>query len=91
MVTGDQRLIAVETCRRLGMGTNIMEGANLMQGDCTDADLATKVGSSLQDLFCTAAEGPNVPTTCMLEASLCKGRNILQRSGFVAASRPWIG
>ena len=48
MVTGDQRLIAVETCRRLGMGTNIMEGSNLMQGDCTDADLATKVGSSLQ-------------------------------------------
>lgn len=44
MVTGDQRLIAVETCRRLGMGTNIMEGANLMEGDCTDADLASKVG-----------------------------------------------
>ena len=47
MVTGDQRLIAVETSRRLGLGTNIMEGAELMQGEITDADLATKVCSSL--------------------------------------------
>ncbi|EIE22120.1 P-type ATPase [Coccomyxa subellipsoidea C-169] len=43
MVTGDQLLIAVETSRRLGLGTNIMEGAELMQGKITDADLANKV------------------------------------------------
>ena len=43
MVTGDQRLIAVETCRRLGMGTNIMEGSELMAGKVAALDLATKV------------------------------------------------
>ena len=26
MVTGDQQAIAIETCRRLGLGTNIMDG-----------------------------------------------------------------
>ncbi len=43
MVTGDQRLIAIETCRRLGMGTNIMEGSELMAGQAGALDLATKV------------------------------------------------
>ena len=43
MVTGDQRLIAIETCRRLGMGTNIMEGSELMSGKAGAMDLATKV------------------------------------------------
>lgn len=32
MVTGDQLAIAIETSRRLGMGTNIMEGKELMAG-----------------------------------------------------------
>ena len=27
---GDQHMIAVETCKRLGLGTNIMEGSELM-------------------------------------------------------------
>ena len=43
MVTGDQKLIAIETCRRLGMGTNIMEGSELMTADAGTLDLATKV------------------------------------------------
>ena len=43
MVTGDQRLIAIETCRRLGMGTNIMEGSELVAGKAGAMDLATKV------------------------------------------------
>lgn len=29
MVTGDQLQIAIETCRRLGMGTNIIEGKDV--------------------------------------------------------------
>ena len=40
MVTGDQKLIAIETCRRLGMGTNIMAGPELTP---EDAALAAKV------------------------------------------------
>jgi len=32
MVTGDQYAIAVETCKRLGMGHNIMEGKAVMAG-----------------------------------------------------------
>ncbi len=56
MVTGDQRLIAVETSRRLGLGTNIMEGAELMQGEITDADLATKVCSSLTTVYGISCE-----------------------------------
>lgn len=43
MVTGDQRLIAIETCRRLGMGTNIMEGCELMAGNAAAKDLAAQV------------------------------------------------
>ena len=43
MVTGDQKLIAVETCRRLGLGTDIMEGSELMTADAETFDLATKV------------------------------------------------
>ena len=33
MVTGDQHAIAVETSKRLGLGTNILEGAALMKAD----------------------------------------------------------
>lgn len=33
MVTGDQHAIAVETSKRLGLGTNIMEGASLLQNN----------------------------------------------------------
>ena len=29
MVTGDQLQIAIETCKRLGMGTNIIEGKDV--------------------------------------------------------------
>lgn len=43
MVTGDQHAIAVETSRRLGMGTNIMEGAELLQ-EKGSAELGDKVG-----------------------------------------------
>ena len=40
MVTGDPLAIAVETCRSLGMGTNIMEGAELMQHKSEDLSFA---------------------------------------------------
>ena len=43
MVTGDQKLIAIETCRHLGMGTNIMEGSELLTADAETFDLAAKV------------------------------------------------
>lgn len=43
MVTGDQLAIAVETSRRLGLGTNIMEGKELMEGQFDEADFATRV------------------------------------------------
>lgn len=43
MVTGDQLAIAVETCRRLNMGTNIMEGKELMYAKDGDNTLASKV------------------------------------------------
>jgi len=37
MVTGDQLAIAEETSKRLGLGTNIMEGAELLSnGDFKD-------------------------------------------------------
>ena len=42
MVTGDQLAIAVETSRRLGLGTNIMEGAELAGGGIS-AELAHHV------------------------------------------------
>ena len=43
MVTGDQLAIAVETSRRLGLGTNIMEGKALMAGATLNDELATQV------------------------------------------------
>ncbi|KAI3423925.1 hypothetical protein D9Q98_009759 [Chlorella vulgaris] len=43
MVTGDQHAIAVETSRRLGLGTDIMEGAELMGGNATSESLIAKV------------------------------------------------
>jgi hypothetical protein len=44
MVTGDQHAIAVETSRRLGLGTEIMEGSELMGGNATNESLIAKVG-----------------------------------------------
>lgn len=32
MVTGDQFAIGVETCKRLGMGHNMLEGKTIMAG-----------------------------------------------------------
>ena len=52
MVTGDQQAIAVETCRRLGMGTNIMEGKELMSHATEDLSFAKKV-NALQVEDCT--------------------------------------
>lgn len=49
MVTGDQHAIAVETSRRLGLGTNIMEGAELLQ-ERGSAELGDKVGRGQQRL-----------------------------------------
>lgn len=43
MVTGDQHAIAVETCKRLGLGTNIMEGSELMAAKTSDRDFAQHV------------------------------------------------
>ena len=43
MVTGDQYAIAVETSRRLGLGTNIMEGEELMNSKATDIEFAKHV------------------------------------------------
>lgn len=41
MVTGDQHAIAVETCKRLGMGHNIVEGKELMgKADINEALIA---------------------------------------------------
>ncbi|KAK9819692.1 hypothetical protein WJX72_001191 [[Myrmecia] bisecta] len=42
MVTGDQKAIAIETCRRLGMGVDIMEGKALMEAE-VDFNLAQMV------------------------------------------------
>ena len=43
MVTGDQYAIAVETSRRLGLGTNIMEGEELLSSKATDIEFAKHV------------------------------------------------
>jgi hypothetical protein len=48
MVTGDQRMIAIETSRRLGLGTNIMDGADLM--NAKDSLLAHKVVPCFQHI-----------------------------------------
>lgn len=49
MVTGDQHAIAVETSRRLGLGTDIMEGAELMAAGVADDHLINKVGVGAAD------------------------------------------
>ena len=49
MVTGDQLAIAVETCKRLGMGSNIMEGKELMSNPSEDIGFAQTVND--QDGF----------------------------------------
>ena len=49
MVTGDQLAIAVETCKRLGMGSNIMEGKELMSSTSEDVSFAETVNN--QDGF----------------------------------------
>lgn len=43
MVTGDQLAIAIETSRRLGLGTNIMEGKELMASKTLGSELMTQV------------------------------------------------
>ena len=43
MVTGDQYAIAVETSRRLGLGTNIMEGEELLGSKATNMEFAKHV------------------------------------------------
>lgn len=43
MVTGDQYAIAVETSRRLGLGTNIMEGKELLSSKATNLEFAKHV------------------------------------------------
>lgn len=56
MVTGDQLAIAVETSRRLGLGTNIMEGKALMAGDSINDELATQVNQVRRTLVAAALE-----------------------------------
>ena len=54
MVTGDQLAIAVETCRRLGLGTNIIEGKNVtFESHRISAELAHQVCQGLPALACT--------------------------------------
>lgn len=43
MVTGDQYAIAVETSRRLGLGTKIMEGEELLGAKATNLEFAKHV------------------------------------------------
>lgn len=43
MVTGDQHAIAVETARRLGMGTNILEGTEIAEAAGLDQALIERV------------------------------------------------
>ncbi len=43
MVTGDQHAIAVETCRRLGLGIDIMQGEDLFKSKSTDQSFAELV------------------------------------------------
>merc|ERR1719482_247035 len=37
MITGDQRLIAIETCRTLGLGTNVLTSENLPGAEEVDS------------------------------------------------------
>lgn len=43
MVTGDQLAIAIETSKRLGLGTNIMEGKQLMASKTLGTELMVQV------------------------------------------------
>lgn len=43
MITGDNLQIGVETAKRLGLGTNFMEGKELMRSDLTSAELGAKI------------------------------------------------
>jgi H+-transporting ATPase len=43
MVTGDQLAIGIETAKRLGMGTEFIEGSELMRDDLSDAELGQKI------------------------------------------------
>jgi hypothetical protein len=47
MVTGDQLAIAIETSRRLGLGTNIMEGSELMGDWGMGQSLADRVRNNV--------------------------------------------
>lgn len=63
MVTGDQRLIAIETSRRLGLGTNIMEGTDLMHNNTDAAALAIKACISHHTEYTVLALQPNLDCT----------------------------
>lgn len=56
MVTGDQLAIAVEASRRLGLGTNIMEGKALMAGNSINDQLATQVNQVRRTMVSAALE-----------------------------------
>lgn len=89
MVTGDQHAIAVETCRRLGLGTDIMEGAELMAGEegtkgsAASAQLAAKARTPGQPCV-----GP--PRTSMpLRPGPCRLCHTLVQQG-CAAQWTWL-
>lgn len=69
MVTGDQHAIAVETCNRLGLGTDIMHGEDLLKFKTSDHDFAELIDH--KDGF--AGVYPEHKHR-IVEALQCKGR-----------------
>ena len=69
MVTGDQHAIAVETCKRLGMGSDIMHGEDLLKSKLADHEFAELVNH--KDGF--AGVYPEHKHR-IVEALQCKGR-----------------
>ena len=51
MITGDNLQIGVETAKRLGLGTNFMEGKELMRSDMSSAALGAKINELNIDGF----------------------------------------
>ena len=56
MITGDHRAIAVETCRVLGMGTNVLGQEKLPLMKAEDLEVATTLGRDYGEL-CRGADG----------------------------------
>ena len=56
MITGDHRAIAVETCRVLGMGTNVLGQEKLPLMKAEDLECATTLGRDYGEL-CRGADG----------------------------------